>query len=509
MFRIGDKIMIIEAGDGARGCNGRIGIVTNNTHVCGIHANNRGFNVELESGVYDPEEKEVWRVNHDGKYTLMEGNNIMSNGDEICEEDVFVCLDCGVIYDKVYSHPYENGYLCDNCYDDYFTCDDCGETYKKSDGYYSYGDGYICESCYNDDYYTCDRCGDIHYHNDMVIVNSNSRYVEHVCADCAESYYYLCIECDEWHSYQFMWSTGDNCVCDNCSDRYTTCDNCEAVISCEDACGGDYGTYCESCFNDRQYRSLHDYGYKPDPNFLGEMDDNLYMGIELEVDKGDGIMDCCDAIQEITDDVYMKEDGSISNGFEIVSHPATIEYHMTELPWESIMKKCIEYGFRSHDTTTCGIHVHVSRKYFGTALETQDLNIAKAILLINRFWDTHITTFSRRNYSSLIHWAKKSELILEPDDTTEKLIYKMKDENCRGDRYMAVNLQNRNTIEFRIFRGTLKIDTFFAILQFVKTICEFAKGVSLQDIDGTTWNDIFGNSEYEELNAYNKSKDLN
>ena len=39
-------------------------------------------------------------------------------------------------------------------------------------------------------------------------------------------------------------------------------------------------------------------------------------------------------------------------------------------------------------------------------------------------------------------------------------------------RYTCVNLTNFDTIEFRLFRGTLKLNTFLATLQMVDRICD-------------------------------------
>ena len=41
-------------------------------------------------------------------------------------------------------------------------------------------------------------------------------------------------------------------------------------------------------------------------------------------------------------------------------------------------------------------------------------------------------------------------------------------------RYTCVNLENPATIEFRMFRGTLKYNTLIATLQLVNRICDVA-----------------------------------
>jgi hypothetical protein len=47
-----------------------------------------------------------------------------------------------------------------------------------------------------------------------------------------------------------------------------------------------------------------------------------------------------------------------------------------------------------------------------------------------------------------------------------------------SNRYTCVNIQNYNTIEFRIFRGTLKYNTFIAALQLIDEICDVALSVN-------------------------------
>ena len=56
------------------------------------------------------------------------------------------------------------------------------------------------------------------------------------------------------------------------------------------------------------------------------------------------------------------------------------------------------------------------------------------------------------------------------------------------DRYYAVNLSNDDTIEFRLFRGTLNPDSFLATLELVNTIVCYSR--SDKSIDGMTWDDL-------------------
>ena len=51
----------------------------------------------------------------------------------------------------------------------------------------------------------------------------------------------------------------------------------------------------------------------------------------------------------------------------------------------------------------------------------------------------------------------------------------------------------RSTIEFRIFRGTLKYNTLIATLQLVETICDVAIALSDDQIKDMTWTEFVSN----------------
>jgi hypothetical protein len=87
------------------------------------------------------------------------------------------------------------------------------------------------------------------------------------------------------------------------------------------------------------------------------------------------------------------------------------------------------------------------------------------------------------------------------------IIDKIKQFKSRG-RYMAVNLENQNTIEFRLFKGTLNFNTFIASLQLVVEISRYAKRTDLKNIPTTKFRDIFISSEFEELKNYLKEREL-
>ena len=358
----------------------------------------------------------------------------------------------------------------------------------------------------------CKGCGCICI-GTAILVNQGFDDEGYVCPDCISSEYFRCSHCGGYYHEQYHWaSDSDFTVCNRCSSLYEVCEDCSEIVHNSDAHYHNGYYYCNNCFDDIVRDSLgniiEDYSYKPVPIFLGESDDNLYLGVELEVDYGNSVR-AANSISDKFSDVYLKRDGSLETGFEIVSHPATLHYHKYRLAWEYIMNCCTENKMKSHDTSTCGLHCHVSRLFFGSTSDEQDLHIAKLILLINKFWDNYMVPFSRRNITQLARWARKPSIDILDTDTEKEIIDKVKGTRYKG-RYQGINLENSSTIEFRIFRGTLNFNTFIATLQFVDCVCRFSKSMKLSDIYTVNWSDLFSQRQKDcpELMEYLKSKNL-
>lgn len=438
------------------------------------------------------------------------------------------CSHCGQVIEGVEGIDYiieDDNILCKDCIEadeesKYTFCSDCGAIIAKEDVHEddTESDRYtcVCRDCYDDNYCRCDDCNSIIRCEDSYCVHTNDGDI-YVCNNCLSNYN-CCDECDEHFDDESCYRDEEgHCVCDNCFDRYgyRRCEDCDTLIR-EDEINwsdDDYA-YCDECYSEHCHRnSIHNYGYKPTPIFFKSDNERskLFMGVELEVDNGE---DAGDTAFSITDTmefdgdnhVYCKHDGSLNDGIEIVSHPCTLRYHMEQMPWQDVMQVALDNGFTSHNARTCGLHVHVSRNFFGSDETEQDLAIAKLIMLIDKFWD-NVTKFSRRGQSELNRWAHKNDIDIKENDLVDEIKEKMNNQKSQG-RYHAINLCNYSTIEFRLFRGTLRYETFIATLQFVQTMCLYAKSVSLNDIYSVTWNDIFLNTEFTELRSYMQSRGL-
>ena len=75
-------------------------------------------------------------------------------------------------------------------------------------------------------------------------------------------------------------------------------------------------------------------------------------------------------------------------------------------------------------------------------------------------------------------------------------------------RYAAVNLCPYHTIEFRLFRGTLKLNTLLATLQIVNKICDVALFMTEEEIAAQSWRDFVLNVKEPELIQYLRERQL-
>ena len=326
-----------------------------------------------------------------------------------------------------------------------------------------------------------------------------------ICYDCIEQHTTVCDRCGEriWtnDSYGDEYTT----LCRHCyENHYTRCSCCDALLHEDDAYHLDGYDYCSECYRDEldKDRNIHDYGYKPEPAFFG--DSKRYFGVELEIDGAGKDSDNADDLLAIAnrddDHIYIKSDGSLDDGMELVTHPMSLEYHK-QFCWEEIMKKAISQGYRSHQTTTCGLHVHVNRDSLGDSREEQDEVISRILFFVETHW-AELLKFSRRSEYSMNRWAARYGF----EKTGKDILEKAK----KGDngRYAAVNLMNYSTIEFRLFRGTLKYNTLIAALELVDAICDLAIHLTDNGIAKMSWSEFVETIEAPELIQYLKERKL-
>lgn len=249
-------------------------------------------------------------------------------------------------------------------------------------------------------------------------------------------------------------------------------------------------------FDELSVRMIKNYNYAPSLYFhkIGE-EDELFMGMEIEVDKGGENDRKAKIAYDILGDnnCYIVSDGSLDNGFEIVTHPCTIEYHKS-LPYEELFKTLESEGFKESPTT--GLHVHINRNFFGDNDNDIDLNICKILYLVNAHWE-FIRVLSRRKD---LRYTKK----IESSDSSIKLY----SNSINIGKYSCVNLMHKQTIEFRMFSGTLKYFNLVSTLEFIRNLAYVCKQTSFEDIKKLSFQDIIQYKSTEYLELYCKNRKI-
>ena len=344
----------------------------------------------------------------------------------------------------------------------------------------------------------CTHCGNVIEGDDYDTI-----YGEPICQDCVDRYTTVCDRCDEIIWDDDVYSDEDICVCSHCYENYyTRCEECDSIVHNDDAYEFDDGYFCYECYQRiRRNASIHEYGYKPEPIFYG--DSNRYFGVELEIDGAGKDDDYADELLDIANEddehIYIKTDGSLDDGMEIVTHPMSLDYHK-EFCWENIMHHAVSLGYRSHQTSTCGLHIHVNRDSLGLDRDEQDEVISRILYFVEHHWN-EMLKFSRRTEYNMNRWAARYGYENSPKAIMDKA-------KKNYGRYVAVNLCNYRTIEFRLFRGTLKHNTLIATLELVNKICELAVLMDDDEIAKLSWSEFVAGINEPELIQYLKERSL-
>lgn len=179
-----------------------------------------------------------------------------------------------------------------------------------------------------------------------------------------------------------------------------------------------------------------------------------------------------------------ENDGSLDYGFEMVTGYTGLDVHASQLAFF----KNRFYGATSHNANTCGLHVHVCKA--GMSL----LHASKLVLFINDPSNIALVrSLARRTESSYSQikdkkndraWITDAVRVARPagNSITDRLTAPRRKHNAlrclNSSRYEALNFNNDNTVEFRLFKGTLKYETIMACLEFSFISWFFARDTS-------------------------------
>lgn len=319
------------------------------------------------------------------------------------------CTNCGLISNKLITVGRSN--LCESCY---FPCHDCGEMINRA----------------HDIFYT--------------VQNENKDRTYYVCKKCFAIRHRMCNYCSSIRprdTIKIYVKSGHG--------RIYYCEDCEKYVIFD--------------------KSVLKYNANPyhQHRYLRHEKNPFMFGFELEVEcenRADTLQNFINCIKKkrLKTMFYFKHDGSLQNGFEIVTHPISYEYFKTNVGFKDIIHNLIG-SFTFYDAKTCGLHFHTSKSYVGQ----------EAYYKMLLFYSTNaspIISFSKRTEEQLNRYCR----VVQFDKKRYARFLKQK--LIDHDKYVAVRWCNdKKTIEHRIFRGTLNYDRFMASLEFVYALTLFVK----------------------------------
>lgn len=293
----------------------------------------------------------------------------------------------------------------------------------------------VCGYCYAAARFTCAECGILTLRTSFGV-----RYINglgRVCGRCvADHGYYYCSECDSFYASQ-------------CPDHGNV--------------------------------QVRPFDYKPPPIFFDARTeywapDKLYCGVELEIGFPYGRRESSLApVVELMDHfVYFKSDGSVGNddycGVEIVTHPFSFAYFQENRErFTEMLRRLRDADCVSGSEVNAGLHVHTAR---GAYTDTKHLYRFMRLFYENKAWTLGV---SGRRESQLRRWASVDDKLIQ---VARKVVKKAAGQEDDPNRYCGVNLEGRNTVEVRIFRGTLNQRRFLRSLELVFGAFHFTKEVT-------------------------------
>ena len=287
----------------------------------------------------------------------------------------------------------------------------------------------------DDELITCSDCGELSYRDDAIYVESRGDWVGDCCRD---NYIYHEGHDEYYHEDEYPEEEEDR-----------------------------YGVY------------PYDYDVTQQLDFQSTNNETRYISTEIETERRN------DCSSDIVHDIHntmsgfalCKHDGSLENGFEIVTAPATLSVHKDR--WTKFCEKNYADSLSSWNTATCGMHVHVDRA------SLTPLDIGKLLVFVN----------GTRNAEFIKKIAGR-----DSRQWSAKKFKRVKDALNRSDKYEALATHKPKTIEFRIFRGNIAKQGILRNLEFVDALCNFVGTVGM-DRDTDTVNRLSYTNFVEYMNT--------
>ena len=146
--------------------------------------------------------------------------------------------------------------------------------------------------------------------------------------------------------------------------------------------------------------------------------------------------------------VLWKADGSLIRGAELVTHPASLRYHLEEFDWNGLLEQVADADL--YVAASCGMHIHASKP--GNYRQMNRL----MTMLID--YEKELCGVSLRHQRDLDRWARWNSHgweISKQETQSKYETWLQLMRHCRNrGRYIALNVGPPDTVEFRFFAGS-------------------------------------------------------
>ena len=310
----------------------------------------------------------------------------------------------------------------------------------------------------------CSVCGKEENRYEMVKLNG-----EWFCVDCLDERYFYCEEHRDYEPIENRVEITD--VYDNCrvmcqeafDENYITCDECGRPMRKGDEYVMGDDVLCSHCYEERKVIKYYHYHHGQELHFHGTPSNGIFFGLEIESERDYD----CDLDRNLialsvqdkvgSDKVYFEEDGSLDDGFETITYPMSYEFMRNNFVVEDILETL--RGNEMYASDRCGLHIHV----------TKTDEVVKKLPQIIMFLENNkkdVIDFCGRETPYAEFYTYKDKKI----DTriANEIIFSSE---SFGRRRM-INLTNKDTIEFRGFKGTLDANRIYKYIEFILALLE-------------------------------------
>ena len=204
-----------------------------------------------------------------------------------------------------------------------------------------------------------------------------------------------------------------------------------------------------------------------------ETKNKFFMGVELELELSESkdIDIVAESIESyLTDHAILKQDGTLGYGFEIVTVPATLNYHRKKL-WKKFFNDTDNLPYLQANSN-CGLHVHFSRN------AVSELTLAKMIYFVH---DSSNGPFLSRVAGRTVNehasfYRQRSKDIEELQTDAAAILYSEDADNNDDVIRGALTISNKTegqTVEMRIFASQTTYEGVMSALEFVRCLAEY------------------------------------